>query len=135
MRRAKDVFSAPTNDGCKRRENGDNAAMAIRILIVDDHSVVRQGLKMFLGLDPELEIVGEAADGAEAVKMAHELQPDVVLMDMLMPVMDGIEATRTIRQELPDTEVIALTSVLEDAAVVGAVKAGRHRLPAQGHAV
>jgi DNA-binding NarL/FixJ family response regulator len=86
--------------------------------------VVRQGLKMFLGLDPDLEIIGEAENGAEAVKLAHELNPDVVLMDMLMPVMDGIEATRTIRQQLPDTEVIALTSVLEDAAVVGAIKAG-----------
>jgi DNA-binding NarL/FixJ family response regulator len=102
----------------------ENAAMAIRIIIADDHSVVRQGLKMFLGLDPDLEIIGEAADGAEAVKMAHELNPDVVLMDMLMPVMDGITATQHIRKELPDTEVIALTSVLEDGAVIGAVKAG-----------
>src|SRR6187402_2265748 len=92
----------------------DNAAMPIRILIADDHSVVRQGLRMFLGLDPELEIIGEASDGAEAVKMAHALNPDVVLMDMLMPVMGGIEATQTIRRELPDTEVIALTSVLDD---------------------
>ena len=98
--------------------------MPIRILIADDHSVVRQGLRMFLGLDPELEIIGEAANGAEAVKMAHELNPDVVLMDMLMPVMDGIAATQTIRRELPDTEVIALTSVLEDGSVIGAVKAG-----------
>lgn len=98
--------------------------MPIRILVVDDHSVVRQGLKMFLGLDPELEIVGEAENGAEAVKLAAELQPDVVLMDMLMPVMDGIEATKLIRAAQPDTEVIALTSVLEDAAVVGAIKAG-----------
>jgi two-component system, NarL family, response regulator LiaR len=98
--------------------------MPIRILVVDDHSVVRQGLKMFLGLDPELEIVGEAENGAEAVKMAAELKPDVVLMDMLMPVMDGIEATKAIRGSMPDTEVIALTSVLEDAAVVGAIKAG-----------
>jgi len=98
--------------------------MPIRILVVDDHSVVRQGLKMFLGLDPELEIVGEAENGAEAVKLAAELQPDVVLMDMLMPVMDGIEATKVIRAAQPDTEVIALTSVLEDAAVVGAIKAG-----------
>ncbi|HEU0074805.1 MAG TPA: response regulator transcription factor [Dehalococcoidia bacterium] len=98
--------------------------MPIRILVVDDHSVVRQGLKMFLGLDPELEIVGEAENGAEAVKMAAELSPDVVLMDMLMPVMDGIEATKAIRASMPDTEVIALTSVLEDAAVVGAIKAG-----------
>jgi len=98
--------------------------MAIRIIIADDHSVVRQGLKMFLGLDPDLEIIGEAENGAEAVKMARELQPDVVLMDMLMPVMDGITATQNIRQEMPDTEVIALTSVLEDGAVIGAVKAG-----------
>jgi NarL family two-component system response regulator LiaR len=98
--------------------------MPIRILVVDDHSVVRQGLKMFLGLDPDFEIVGEAENGAEAVKMTGELKPDVVLMDMLMPVMDGIEATKAIRGTMPDTEVIALTSVLEDAAVVGAIKAG-----------
>src|SRR3954471_2177783 len=96
----------------------------IRILIADDHSVVRQGLKMFLGLDSELEVVGEAADGSEAVKLAHQLHPDVVLMDLLMPVMDGITATQTIRRELPDVEVVALTSVLEDASVVGAVRAG-----------
>jgi DNA-binding NarL/FixJ family response regulator len=99
-------------------------SLPIRILIVDDHSVVRQGLRMFLGLDDELDVVGEAADGSEAVRKAHELHPDVVLMDMLMPVMDGIAATQQIRSELPDTEVIALTSVLEDNAVVGAVKAG-----------
>ena len=98
--------------------------MPIRILIVDDHSVVRQGLKMFLGLDPDLEVIGEAADGAEAVRLAHELTPDVVLMDLLMPVMDGITAIGIIRRELPDTEVIALTSVLEDASVIGAVRAG-----------
>ena len=98
--------------------------MTIRILIVDDHSVVRQGLRMFLSLDPELEVIGEAADGAEALKKAHELKPDVVLMDLLMPVMDGITAIGIIRRELPDTEVIALTSVLEDSSVIGAVRAG-----------
>jgi DNA-binding NarL/FixJ family response regulator len=98
--------------------------MAIRILIADDHSVVRQGLRMFLALDPELEVVGEAANGKEAVEQARALRPDVVLMDLLMPVMDGIAATTAIRSELPDTEVIALTSVLEDASVVGAVRAG-----------
>jgi DNA-binding NarL/FixJ family response regulator len=98
--------------------------MTIRILLADDHSVVRQGLRMFLSLDPEFDVVGEAPDGAQAVKMARELQPDVVLMDMLMPVMDGITATGHIRKEMPDTEVIALTSVLEDGAVVGAIKAG-----------
>jgi DNA-binding NarL/FixJ family response regulator len=98
--------------------------MPIRILLVDDHSVVRKGLRMFLSLDPELEVVGEARDGAEAVRMAHELKPDVVLMDLLMPVMDGIQATAAIRRDLPDTEVLALTSVLEDSSVVGAVRAG-----------
>lgn len=98
--------------------------MTIRILLADDHSVVRQGLRMFLSLDPELEIVGEAENGAEAIARAHELKPDVVLMDLLMPVMDGITAIGRLRQELPDTEVIALTSVLDDGAVVGAVKSG-----------
>jgi DNA-binding NarL/FixJ family response regulator len=98
--------------------------MPIRVLIVDDHSVVRQGLKMFLGLDPELDIIGEAANGAEAVRLAGELRPDVVLMDLLMPVMDGITAIGHVRKEYPDVEVIALTSVLEDASVVSAVKAG-----------
>jgi len=98
--------------------------MAIRIVIADDHSVVRQGLRMFLGLDPELEVVGEAMDGAEALRLARELRPDVVVMDLLMPGMNGIEATAAIRRELPDTEVLALTSVLEDASVVGAVRAG-----------
>ena len=68
--------------------------------------------------------MGEAADGAEALRIAHQVRPDIVLMDMLMPVMDGIAATGRIRDELPDTEVIALTSVLEDSAVVGAIKAG-----------
>jgi NarL family two-component system response regulator LiaR len=98
--------------------------MPVRILIADDHSVVRQGLKMFLTLDPELEVVGEAENGRDALAMAHKLQPDVVLMDMLMPVMDGLTATERMRQEVPDTEVIALTSVLDDGTVVGAVKAG-----------
>lgn len=98
--------------------------MAIRILIADDHSVVRQGLRMFLGLDQELDVVGEATNGAEAVDMARQLQPDVVLMDLLMPVLDGIAATSTIRRELPSTEVLALTSVLEDEKVVGAIRAG-----------
>jgi DNA-binding NarL/FixJ family response regulator len=98
--------------------------MSIRILIVDDHGVVRQGLRMFLSLDPEMEVVGEATNGEEAVEKARELDPDVVLMDLLMPVMDGIEATQAIRSELPDVEVIALTSVLDDGSVTGAVRAG-----------
>jgi NarL family two-component system response regulator LiaR len=98
--------------------------MPTRILITDDHGVVRQGLRMFLSLDPDLEVVGEAENGREALALARELEPDVVLMDLLMPVMDGIEATEAIRSELPEVEVIALTSVLEDASVTGAVKAG-----------
>jgi DNA-binding NarL/FixJ family response regulator len=98
--------------------------MPIRILIVDDHAVVRQGLKMFLGLDPELDVIGEGSDGKEAIRLARQLQPDVVLMDLLMPGMNGIEAIEILRKEMPDIEVIALTSVLEDQSVVGAIRAG-----------
>ena len=98
--------------------------MVIRVLISDDHGVVRQGLRMFLSLDPDIQVVGEASDGREALEMARELVPDVVLMDLLMPLMDGIEATRAIRSALPEVEVIALTSVLEDASVTDAIRAG-----------
>jgi NarL family two-component system response regulator LiaR len=98
--------------------------VTIRILLADDHSVVREGLRMFLGRDPELIVVGEANDGDEAIELVRQLHPDVVLMDLLMPVLDGIAATATIRQEFPETEVIAMTSVLESATVVGAIKAG-----------
>jgi len=102
----------------------DAPTTPIRILIADDHEVVRQGLRVSLGVDPDLEVVGEAADGAEAVRLAHRLRPDLVLMDLLMPELDGIAATQVIRRELPETEVVALTSVLEDASVVDAVRAG-----------
>jgi two-component system, NarL family, response regulator LiaR len=98
--------------------------MAIRVLITDDHGVVRQGLRMFLSLDPDIQVVGEAQDGREALAMARELKPDVVLMDLLMPVMDGLESTKAIRTELPEVEVIALTSVLEGSSVTGAIRAG-----------
>jgi two-component system, NarL family, response regulator LiaR len=98
--------------------------MATRVLITDDHGVVRQGLRMFLSLDPDIQVVGEASNGREALAMVRDLEPDVVLMDLLMPIMDGISATKAIRSELPDVEVIALTSVLEDASVTGAVRAG-----------
>jgi DNA-binding NarL/FixJ family response regulator len=98
--------------------------MPTRVLIADDHDVVRQGLRTFLELDTDLEVVGEATDGHEAVDAARRLRPDVVLMDLLMPGLDGIAATKLIRQELPGTEIVALTSVLEDALVVGAIRAG-----------
>jgi NarL family two-component system response regulator LiaR len=74
----------------------------VRVLIADDHHVVRQGLRMFLALDPELEVIGEASNGQEAVAQARQLKPDVVLMDLIMPLMDGIAATEMIRRELPE---------------------------------
>lgn len=98
--------------------------MTIRVLIADDHAVVRQGLQMFLGLDGDLQIVGEACNGRQAVELARTLQPDVILMDLLMPELDGIQAITILRRELPEIEIIALTSVLEDSAVIGAVRAG-----------
>ncbi len=98
--------------------------MAIRVLIVDDHSVVREGLRMFLARDPDLEVVGEAADGTQALQQARLLRPHVVLMDLLMPILDGVAATRAIRREMPETEVLALTSVVESASVVEAIRAG-----------
>jgi DNA-binding NarL/FixJ family response regulator len=98
--------------------------VSIRIVITDDHHVVRQGLRMFLALDPEMEVVGEAENGAQAVDLVESLAPDVVLMDMLMPVMSGVEATSQIRASHPDTEVVAMTSVLEDDTIIGAIRAG-----------
>jgi len=101
-----------------------NPPMTIRILLVDDHRVVRQGLRMFLALDPALEVVGEASNGAEGIEQTRKLKPDIVLMDLLMPVMDGITAIGQLQKEFPDVEVIALTSILEDDKVIGAVRAG-----------
>lgn len=97
---------------------------SIRLLLVDDHTVVRQGLKMVLGLEPGIEVVGEAGNGQEALELIPSLQPQVVLMDLLMPVMDGVTAIRAIKQQYPDIEVVALTSVLEDRLVIDAVEAG-----------
>ncbi|AAF11120.1 response regulator transcription factor [Deinococcus radiodurans R1 = ATCC 13939 = DSM 20539] len=96
----------------------------VRVLLVDDHAVVRQGLRLFLGLDEGIEVVGEAANGEEALQEAERLRPEVVVMDLMMPVMDGITATRELRRRLPDTEVIALTSTLEENKVNGAIEAG-----------
>ena len=96
----------------------------IRVLIADDHAVVRQGLRTFLALQDDMEVVADAADGEEAVRAAREHAPDIVLMDLVMPNMDGVEATRRIASERPATRVIALTSFLEDDKVLPAVRAG-----------
>jgi len=98
--------------------------MPVRVLLVDDHTVMRQGVRMLLTLDPEIEVVGEAANGRDAVTLAHQLRPDVVIMDLLMPVMDGLSAITEIRRDLPETEIVALTSVLEDSIVTDVVRAG-----------
>jgi NarL family two-component system response regulator LiaR len=96
----------------------------IRVLLVDDHAVVREGLRTYLGLHDDLEVVGEAADGAEAVRVASELRPDVVLMDLMMPVLDGVGAMRALREQLPETRVIALTSFTDEATLLPALQAG-----------
>jgi two-component system, NarL family, response regulator LiaR len=96
----------------------------IHVLIVDDHGVVREGLRAYLDLESDIEVVGEAKDGREAVRQAQELGPDVILMDLVMPVMDGVEATATIKQQRPGTRIIVLTSFVDDEKVVPAIKAG-----------
>lgn len=96
----------------------------VKILIVDDHSMVREGVKMYLGFDTTLEVVGEASNGEEALEQVAKLNPDVVLMDLIMPVMDGVTTIGEMKKRHPDIEIIALTSVLEDEKVIGAVQAG-----------
>jgi DNA-binding NarL/FixJ family response regulator len=96
----------------------------IRVLVVDDHAVVRTGLRSFLELLGDLEVVGEAPDGSVAVAMARRLVPDVILMDLLMPIMDGLTAIGRIKAELPGIEIIAMTSFLEEEKVTAALEAG-----------
>ncbi len=96
----------------------------IRIVLVDDHGVVRQGLKAFLATEDDIEVVGEASNGREAVEVVGKLQPDVVLMDLVMPELDGIGATTAIKQQWPQVDVIAMTSFIEDEKVFGAMRAG-----------
>jgi NarL family two-component system response regulator LiaR len=96
----------------------------IRVLVVDDHAVVRRGLEAFLQVYDDLELVGEAADGPEAIAECERLRPDVVLMDLLLGEMDGVEATRQIRRRLPATQVIALTSVRDELWIQRALAAG-----------
>ena len=97
---------------------------AIRVLVVDDHPVVRQGLRALLSTQPGFEVCGEAGDGAEAFERAGRLKPDVVLMDVVMPSMDGIEALRRIGHELPQIRVVMLTSYADERRAMEAVDAG-----------
>jgi NarL family two-component system response regulator LiaR len=96
----------------------------VRIMLVDDHAVVRSGLSAFLSVNPDLELVGEAENGEQAVVRAGLLMPDVILMDLMMPVMDGVAATQAIKKQYPRIQIIALTSFQEDELVQNALKAG-----------
>ncbi|HEU0244514.1 MAG TPA: response regulator transcription factor [Candidatus Limnocylindrales bacterium] len=96
----------------------------IRVLLVDDHAVVRMGLRAFFDLQPDIEVVGEASDGSEGVAMTRRLTPDVVLMDLLMPNMDGVTAIGRIKAELPETEIVTMTSFIEEEKVTAALEAG-----------
>jgi NarL family two-component system response regulator LiaR len=97
---------------------------AIRVLIVDDHQVVREGLRNFLELQDGMEVAGEAGDGEEGVALAAELRPDVVLMDLVMPKLGGVEAMRVLRERAPGTRVIVLTSFIDDEHLLPAMRAG-----------
>lgn len=96
----------------------------IRVMIVDDHSIVRSGLSAFLLVHTDLQLVGEAQNGQRAVDLCAELMPDVILMDLMMPVMDGVTATREIRRRFPQVQVLALTSFQEESLVKEALQAG-----------
>ncbi|HUO69360.1 MAG TPA: response regulator transcription factor [Solirubrobacteraceae bacterium] len=96
----------------------------ITVLIVDDHAVVREGLRTFLELQDDLDVVSEAADGREAVELARRLTPDVILMDLVMPELDGVRAMRELRQHVPASRVIVLTSFLDDERLLPAIQAG-----------
>jgi len=100
------------------------AEAPIRVLVADDHAVVREGLRTFLGLQDGIEVVGEAADGEQAVVEAQRLAPDVVLMDLVMPGLDGVGAMRRLRESLPGARVIVLTSFGDDERLLPAIRAG-----------
>ena len=96
----------------------------IQVLIVDDHTIVRRGIKALLAEIDDIQVVGEAANGLEAISLSEELEPDVILMDLLMPIMDGVEATRKIIAQQPHMRVVAMTSFIWDEKTILAIKAG-----------
>ena len=98
--------------------------MRTRILVVDDNKPMREGLKALIGLQPEMEVIGEAENGEIALKLANILRPDVILMDVQMPVMDGIEATRHIHAEMPGIKILALSMYSDGIYVTGMIQAG-----------
>ena len=101
---------------------------AVKVVVVEDHHVVRAGLIAVLGTEPGIQVVGEAANGAEGVEVVKRVCPDVVLMDLQMPVMDGVEATARIVKEMPNTSVIILTTFGTDGRVAEALKAGARQM-------
>ncbi len=101
-----------------------SGAGRIRVCLVDDHAVVRRGLRGFFELVDDIEVIGEADDGRAAVAEARRLKPDVILMDLMMPVMDGVAAIGAIKQEQPEIEIVAVTSFIEEEKVTSALEAG-----------
>ena len=117
------------NAGCSSNEgpmsfSKISTPSKIRLLLVEDHTILRQGMAQFLGQEPDIEIIGEASDGEAAVRLASQLHPDVVLMDLGMPKINGIEATRTIRHDMPQVRVIGLSMYEERESAEAMLAAG-----------
>jgi DNA-binding NarL/FixJ family response regulator len=116
--------AAPSEKAAAGPASSPGAAPIIRVLIADDHAVVRQGLRMFIDLQEDMRVVGEGTNGSEAIELAGKLKPDVVLLDLVMPQIDGVEATARIKAIYPEARVVILTSFGEDDKVIPAIQAG-----------
>ena len=110
------------------RGRGPTAARAITVLLADDHVLFRQALRHLLDLEPDIQVIAEAGDGATALAMVDEFHPDVALLDISMPAMDGIAATTRLRQDYPDMSIVILTMFAEDAHIIRAIRAGPSQL-------